>query len=319
MIDVAVDVRGLCKQFGPVRALDEVDMRVPAGSVGAVLGPNGAGKTTLVKILTTVLKADSGTARVAGHDVARAAEQVRYRIGVAGQQVALDGLLTGRENLVMIGRLHHLPAALARRRADDLLERFRLTRVGDRLTRTYSGGTRRRLDLAAGLLVAPMVLFLDEPTTGLDPGSRNALWDVIAALVSNGTAILLTTQYMAEAERLADRITVIDGARVIAEGTPAELKDSHGGTRLTVVVRDAGEVAEARRILRRVGAGDARLSGDPRRITAAAGGSPTGLLALAARELESAGVALEEIALRSPTLDEVFLALTARDRTVPPC
>jgi ABC-2 type transport system ATP-binding protein len=230
-VELAVHAEGLRKRFGPTRALDGVDLAVPAGSVCALLGPNGAGKTTAVRILATLLRPDAGTATVAGYDVARQAAHARFRIGLAGQYAAVDEMLTGRGNLVLFGRLYHLPPRVARRRADELLEHFDLTDAADKPVKTYSGGMRRRLDLAASLIVAPAVLFLDEPTTGIDPGSRLRIWEMIGQLVAEGTSVLLTTQYLDEADRLADQIVVLDKGRVAAAGTPARLKSSVGGER----------------------------------------------------------------------------------------
>ena len=242
---------GLRKRYGPANALDGFDLAVPEGSVCGLLGPNGAGKTTAVRILATLLRPDGGQARVAGFDVVRQAAQVRYRIGLLGQHAAVDEVLGGRQNLVLFGRLHHLGARLAHRRADELLERFGLGEVGGKPVKQYSGGMRRRLDLAASLILAPPVLFLDEPTTGLDPRGRNEVWEAVRALVAGGTTVLLTTQYLDEADQLADRISVIDHGRVIAEGTPDQLKSRLGGDRIDVVVHRAGQLAATATILGR--------------------------------------------------------------------
>ena len=305
----AVVAEGLWKRFGATQALRGVDLTVARGTICGLLGPNGAGKTTTVRILTTLLTPDAGHARVAGYDVVRDAAQVRYRIGLAGQQAAVDELLTGRANLEMVGRLYHLPARAARRRADELLERFDLVEAADRIAKGYSGGMRRRLDLAASLVAAPPVLFLDEPTTGLDPRSRRGMWDVIGELVASGTTILLTTQYLEEADRLADRIVVIDAGRVIAAGAPAELKATIGGARLDIVIHDAARLPDAVAALWRASGAEPRVEPEARRLTVPASGGAA-VLTAAVRELDAAGIEAEDIALRRPTLDEVFLRLT---------
>lgn len=311
MRDAAVATDGLCKHFGRSQALRGVDLVVERGSVCALLGPNGAGKTTMVRILTTLLRPDAGRAWVAGYDVVRQAEQVRYRIGLAGQQAAVDDLLTGRQNLEMVGRLYHFAGPVARRRADELLERFGLQAAAHRIAKTYSGGMRRRLDLAASLVASPPVLFLDEPTTGLDPTSRAGMWEAIGELVKGGMTVLLTTQYLEEADRLADRIVVIDAGRVIAVGTAAELKSAVGGERIDVVVRQEAELAAAAAALAQATGRAPRLDRETRRITVAADGAASDLVA-AVRALDEAGVVVEDIALRRPTLDEVFFKLTGR-------
>ena len=307
--ELAIEARGLVKAYGEVRALDGVDLAVPAGTVLGVLGPNGAGKTTAVRILATVLTPDGGEARVLGIDVAREPEAVRTRIGLAGQYAAVDGNLTGRENLVLIGTLTHLPRREIGRRADELLERFGLSDAGDRTARTYSGGMRRRLDLAAALVHRPPVLFLDEPTTGLDPQSRSDLWATVRDLVAEGTTVLLTTQYLEEADLLADRIVVIDHGTVITEGTSAELKRRLGATvvELTMSSDDAADAAEAA-----VGSRDlGTLARDGRVLRLNAGDGTTGLIG-AVRALDGAGLTPAGAAVREPSLDDVFLALTGR-------
>jgi ABC-2 type transport system ATP-binding protein len=304
---------GLHKRFGKTVALQGLDLSVAAGTVCGVLGPNGAGKTTAVRILTTLIRPDAGSARVAGYDVVREPGKVRYRIGLAGQSAAVDEKLSGRDNLRLFGRLYHLGDRVARQRADELLERFRLADAGGRLVETYSGGMRRRLDLIASLIVAPPVLFLDEPTSGLDPGSRNEIWGTVRELVRDGTTVLLTTQYLDEADHLADDIAVVDHGRVIASGTPDHLK-AMIGDRLDVVVRDAGALPEAAAALERIVGVESDLEPEQRRATVAfSGGWPA--LAEVVRELDRAGVVAEDIALRRPTLDEVFLRLTGAPDT----
>jgi ABC-2 type transport system ATP-binding protein len=304
----AVWAEGLRKRFGRTEALRGVDLEVPKGSVFGLLGPNGAGKTTAVRILSTLTLPDAGTARVAGFDVVRDPDKVRYRIGLAGQHASMDEKLSGRDNLRLFGRLYHLPPKVARRRADELLTTFGLAEAGDRYVKTYSGGMRRRIDLISSLITAPPVLFLDEPTTGLDPRSRGEIWDVIRRLVADGTTVLLTTQYLDEADQLADHIAVVDTGRVIARGTPDELKAEIGG-RLDVVVSDADALPGAAAVLAHIGEPD--LDAESRRISVPVRDGSTTLPAVV-RELDRAGVAVEDVALRRPTLDEVFLRLTGR-------
>jgi ABC-2 type transport system ATP-binding protein len=306
--------RGLRKRFGSTEALRGIDLTVPTGTVCGLLGPNGAGKTTVVRILATLLLPDAGYARVGGYDVVRDADRVRYRIGLAGQHAAVDERLAGRDNLRMFGRLYHLPEPAARRRADELLERFGLADAAERVVKTYSGGMRRRLDLAASLIIAPTVLFLDEPTTGLDPRSRNEVWDSIRLLVADGTTVLLTTQYLDEADNLADQIAVIDTGRMIADGTPAQLKRQIGGDRLEVVVRDPQALAAAAAAVQQATGRQPQAAPTARRISAPVSGGPAALVA-AVRELDQAGVLTEDIALRRPTLDDVFLRLTGTTTT----
>jgi ABC-2 type transport system ATP-binding protein len=305
----AVIAEELQKHFGETHALRGVDLEVKEGSILGVLGPNGAGKTTAVRILSTLLKPDSGRAEVAGFDVLRQPNEVRRRIGLTGQYAALDDVLTGRENLEMIGRLYHMPKNEVRRRATDLLERFNLIDAGDRMVKTYSGGMRRRLDLAASLVTSPPVLFLDEPTTGLDPRSRLGMWDLIEELVAGGTTLLLTTQYLDEADRLADEIAVIDEGRVIARGTSEQLKSQVGGERLMVTLAPGTDAALATQVLSRFGSGMVHVGDDRRRISVPV--TPeSGLVTRVVRELDGAGVQLDDVALHLPTLDDVFLTLT---------
>jgi ABC-2 type transport system ATP-binding protein len=308
--DAMVAAEGLRKRFGATDALAGLDLSVTAGTVCGLLGPNGAGKTTAVRVLATLLLPDAGHARVAGFDVVRQADEVRCRIGLAGQHAAVDERLPGRENLRMFGRLCHLPERAARRRADELLERFGLADAAGRLVKTYSGGMRRRLDLIASLITAPPVMFLDEPTAGLDPRSRNEIWAAVRALVADGTTLLLTTQYLDEADHLADRVAVVDAGRVIATGTPDELKAAIG-SRLDVVVRDAATLPAAGRVLENITGNAAAVEPEQRRAGAAVGTGAVPLTELV-RELDSAGVAVEDVALRRPTLDEVFLSLTGQ-------
>jgi ABC-2 type transport system ATP-binding protein len=303
----AVRVSGLVKSYGSVRALCGVDLTAAHGTVLGLLGPNGAGKTTIIRVLTTLLKPDAGTAEVDGLDVVRDAARLRERIGLAGQYAAVDENLTGLENLTMVGRLYGQPRAAAKRRGDELLERFELLDAANRPTKTYSGGMRRRLDLAAALVARPPVLFLDEPTTGLDPRSRLQLWETIEGLVAEGTTVLLTTQYLDEADRLATEIAVIDHGRVIAEGTPDELKDRVGGERLEIRLEDAARAELAVRALASMSDEPPTLAGQVVTVGVHRRG---GAIVEAVRRLDEAGVGIEDIVLRRPTLDDVFLSLT---------
>ncbi|TVL89029.1 ATP-binding cassette domain-containing protein [Streptomyces sp. SAJ15] len=310
--DSAVLTEGLLKRYGDRAALDGFDLDVPHGTVCGLLGPNGAGKTTAVRILATLLRPDGGRAVVAGFDVTRQPRHVRRSIGLTGQQPAVDELMTGRQNLTMFGRLFHLDKQRARRRADELLERFSLTDAADKGAKEYSGGMRRRLDLAASMILAPQVLFLDEPTTGLDPRARNEVWEAVRSLVAGGTTVLLTTQYLDEADQLADRIAVLDRGRKIADDTPDGLKQAIGGDQIEVVVRDPADVPRALETVARVAAdGAARPSADHenRRVTAPVADRVAALTEVA-RTLRDERIAVEDIALRRPTLDEVFLRLT---------
>ncbi|OEV03682.1 ATP-binding cassette domain-containing protein [Streptomyces oceani] len=305
----AIYAEGLVKTFGTVRALDGVDLDVPEGTVLGLLGPNGAGKTTAVRVLTTLLQPDSGSAVVAGIDVLRHPNEVRRSIGLSGQFAAVDEYLTGRENLQMVGQLYQLSARDAKARARTLLDRFHLSDAGDRTARTYSGGMRRRLDLAAALVVSPPVMFMDEPTTGLDPRNRQELWGVIEDLVSGGTTLLLTTQYLEEADRLAHDIAVVDHGTVIARGTSDQLKAQTGGERVEVVLHDREQISTARELLRQFGRGEAQVEQHTRKITIPVTGGAK-LLAEIIRELDSRGLEIDDIGLRRPTLDDVFLSLT---------
>ncbi len=312
MADTAITVEGAQKRYGDKKALDGLDLWVGRGTVHAVLGPNGAGKTTLVRTLSTLLRPDAGRIEVAGHDVLRQAYEVRLRIGLLGQHAALDEELGGRQNLEMFGRLHHLGARHARVRAGELLERFGLADTGRKAVRQYSGGMRRRLDLAASLITDPEVLFLDEPTTGLDPRGRAEVWSSVRSLVGGGTTVLLTTQYLEEADQLADRISVVDAGRVVADGTADELKALTGGDRIDVVVRDAGQLGAAVALLPFPAAG---VSVDPdRRLLSAPVTDRMAALSGVVRALQEAGIEAEDVAVRRPTLGEVFLHLTGDEK-----
>jgi ABC-2 type transport system ATP-binding protein len=307
--DRPIYAEALVKSFGKTRALDGLDLQVNQGSLLALLGPNGAGKTTAVRILTTLLKPDAGRATVAGFDVVKEPDRIKSYIGLAGQSVAIDEYLTGRENLVMIGRLYHLTARDARARAAELLEHFDLLEAADRVAKTYSGGMRRRLDLGASLVALPPVLFLDEPTTGLDPRSRRQMWGVISSLVAEGSTILLTTQYLEEADELADRIAVVDTGRVIAEGTSDELKDRVGGDRIEVAVARDADLQRAAEVARRHLAGDVSVDLAQRRISGPSSDGTSQLAALV-RELDAAAIGIVDLQLHRPSLDDVFLSLT---------
>ncbi|EWC59831.1 Methionine ABC transporter ATP-binding protein [Actinokineospora spheciospongiae] len=309
--DLAVVAEGLRKRYGDKVALDGFDLSVPRGTVCGLLGPNGAGKTTAVRILATLQCFDGGRAEVAGYDVATEAAQVRYRIGLVGQNAAVDEVLGGHQNLVMFGKLYRLGAKAARQRADELLDRFGLAEVGGKPVKSYSGGMRRRLDLAAGMILAPSVLFLDEPTVGLDPRGRNEVWEAVRALVRQGTTVLLTTQYLDEADQLADRVSVIDTGRVIAEGTPDQLKTKTGGDRIDLAVHDREWLALAARTVEQLTGGTPELDEEDRKLSVRVANSDTSLIEVI-RALDAAGVTAEDIALRRPTLDEVFLHLTGR-------
>jgi len=302
-----IQAEGLAKRYGSTAALAGVDLDVPAGAILGLLGPNGAGKTTAVKILTTLVRPDAGWARVAGHDVVTEGMAVRRSIGVTAQDATVDEALTGRQNLVMVGQLSGLPRRRARARAAELLERFSLADAGDRVLKGYSGGMRRRLDLAASVVTRPPVLFLDEPTTGLDPASRATMWQVIRELVADGATLLLTTQYLEEADQLADRIAVIDHGLVIAEGTPGALKAQTGGARLEVnlSLAEPGAVAALTRLV----AGPIAVSEDGRRLRAGVLSAP-GLATAVVRALDHAGIAVDDVAVHPPSLDDVFFALT---------
>ncbi len=307
--DLAVRVERLHKRYGEKAALDGFDLAVRAGTVHGLLGPNGAGKTTAVRILATLLRFDSGLAEVAGFDVARDPVQVRYRIGLLGQHAAVDEVLSGRQNLELFGRLFHLGSKQAKARASELLEQFELGDTGKKPVKQYSGGMRRRLDLAASMILAPRVLFLDEPTTGLDPRGRNEVWAAVRALVNNGTTVLLTTQYLDEADQLASQISVIDHGRVIADGTPDQLKAKLGGDRIDVVLTSAGDLATASALVGQAAGNEVEVDHDTWRLSAPVGDRVKALTEVV-RALDDARIDVADIALRRPTLDEVFLHLT---------
>ena len=307
MTEDAVLAEGLVKEFGPVKALNGIDLRVKRGQVVGLLGPNGAGKTTAVRILSTLLKPTAGRAMVAGFDVVKNPEEVRRSIGLTGQYAAVNEYLTGRENLIMFGALYHLPSAYVKKRATELLEWFDLTEAANRPAKTYSGGMRRRLDLASSLIAQPSILFLDEPTTGLDPRSRLGMWDVINGLVADGTTVLLTTQYLEEADQLADEIVVIDHGQVIAQGTAETLKDQIGGDRIEISIVDPARVADAVAAIRSVSNGEPLV--EELKISAPVSGGST-VLVNAIRALDVQGVEVGDIVLRRPTLDDVFLSVT---------
>jgi ABC-2 type transport system ATP-binding protein len=311
---MAIEVEGLRKSFGKVHALRGVELAVPPGGICALLGPNGAGKTTVVRVLATLIRPDGGTARVVGHDVVRAPGKVRGVIGLAGQHAAVDDDLSGEENLLILGLMWHLGRRRAKARAAELLERFGLADAGGRLVKTWSGGMRRRLDLIASLVVTPAVLFLDEPTTGLDPRSRSQIWSAVRSLAAEGTTVLLSTQYLEEADRLAGQIVIIDAGRVTTQGTPDELKDALG-SRVDVVLADRapgaadGALATAATVLRGLAGSQPQVDPDARRLTVAIAAGAVTLPELV-RRLDAAGVEAEDVSVRRPTLDEVFLAGT---------
>ena len=302
-----IEASGLVKTFGDFVAVDDVSFEVPRGTVFGLLGPNGAGKTTTVRMMTTLATPTRGSARVAGHDVVREPDAVRASMGLTAQSATVDDLLTGRENLRLIGDLYGLDRRFVRRRSDELLEQFSLTEARDKIVKEYSGGMRRRIDLAVSLIAQPEVLFLDEPTTGLDPRSRVELWDVLRGLVRDGTTLLLTTQYLEEADHLADELIVIDHGRVIARGTPLALKDQSGAASLVVTVSRPDEVQQAAGLLRAI-VGEVRVDEDARRLTAPSG--DVAALTQVARQLDEAGIDVDDLGMQRPSLDDVFLSLT---------
>ncbi len=304
-----ISVNNVSKYYGLVRALDGVSLEVKKGTVTALLGPNGAGKTTLVRAMTTLLKPTGGSITVAGHDVVRDAQKLRSIIGLAGQYAAVDEVLSGRENLEMVGRLYHLSRSESKSRATELLKQFDLVDAGDRSLKTYSGGMRRRLDLAASLVIRPKILFLDEPTTGLDPRSRFTLWNVIRDLVREGTTVLLTTQYLEEADQLAEKIFVINNGRIIAEGTPSELKNQVGGDILEIHTTSHADAERVGPVISKHGNGELSANTDTGIVTLPVSGG-TNVLVTALRDLDSAGIAISDIMLRRPSLDDVFMKLT---------
>lgn len=312
MNDYAINAKGIQKSFGKVSVLKGVDLKVRRGSILALLGPNGAGKTTMVRILSTLLPADDGTATVEGHDVKLEANEVRGKIGLTGQYAAVDEYLTGRENLRMMGRLYHLSKQDAARRTEELLEQFDLVQAADRVAKTYSGGMRRRLDLAASLIASPSVMFLDEPTTGLDPRSRLAMWEIIEGLTKQGTTILLTTQYLEEADLLADRIAVIDGGKVIAEGTADELKQRVGKERIELTFASAADFTKALSVV----TGDSVQSDEERRVISVANDTGISKLKSLLEKLDSGKIKVDGLSLHKPTLDDVFLRLTGHGATL---
>ena len=305
----AIEAEGLVKYYGTTKALAGFDLAVPAGTVYGLLGPNGAGKTTAVRVFATLLRPDGGRAQVLGHDVVTRAGEVRRRIGLTGQYAALDEYLTGRANLVMIGQLSRLTASAARRRADEMLERFSLTQAASRAVKTYSGGMRRRLDLAASLIGYPSVLFLDEPTTGLDPNARAMTWDIVRELAAEGTTLLLTTQYLEEADQLARRVAVIDGGAVIAEGTPDQLKSSVGGEYLEIALAAGADIEGAVVAVKPFATGSIQPGGDGRRLSVPVAAAE-GLTTRVVRALDDAGVQVNDVTIQRASLDDVFRSLT---------